>query len=57
MVNPPAINQPYCNETGPPKLRPVLYNVVMPVSTDMIENEKAKLENTLQILEQNMPIF
>lgn len=49
MVKNPAINQPYVVATGPPKVRPVLYKVVIPVMTDMIEKEKAKFDNTLQI--------
>jgi len=37
---------PIVADTGPPYLRPVLYVTVIPASTDMIENEKAKLETT-----------
>ena len=47
MVKEPAINHPYTMDTGPPNLSPLLYSVVTPVSTDMIENENAKFERTL----------
>lgn len=48
MVKQPAINHPYTIETGPPNFSPVLYSVVIPVRTDMMANEKAKLDTTLQ---------
>lgn len=47
MVKNPATNQPQVVEAGPPKVRPVLNNVVIPVSTDMIEKENAKFDRTL----------
>lgn len=47
MVKAPATNQPKVMVAGPPKLRPVLQSVVIPVSTEMMENEKAKLASTL----------
>lgn len=47
MVKAPATNQPNVMVAGPPKLSPVLYSVVIPVSTEMMENEKAKLDSTL----------
>ena len=55
MVKQPAISHPYTKETGPPKFNPVLYSVVTPVNTDIIENEKAKFENTLQIPNKTSP--
>jgi hypothetical protein len=46
-VNPPAMNQPYVIVMGPPNVRPVLYSVVIPVKTEIIAKEKAKLERSL----------
>ncbi|KAL4569383.1 hypothetical protein LXL04_025019 [Taraxacum kok-saghyz] len=37
IVNRPAISHPYTIVTGPPNARPVLYNVVIPVNTEMME--------------------
>lgn len=47
MVKTPARNQPKVMVTVPPNRRPVLYSVVMPVRTDMMEKEKAKFDKTL----------
>lgn len=47
-MNTPATNHPYTRVTVPPNLKPVLYVVVIPVSTEMMEKEMAKLEKTLR---------
>ena len=49
MVKVSAIGQPYTMATGPPNSRPVPYNVVMPVRTDMIEKVTEKLDNSLHV--------
>lgn len=48
IVQQQANNHPYTILIVPPNLSPVEYRVVNPVSTDIIENENAKLDSTLQ---------
>lgn len=49
ILSPPTISHPYTMTTGPPLVNPLLYRVVTPVITEMIENENAKFETTLQL--------
>ncbi|MFS8032817.1 hypothetical protein Hanom_Chr17g01562111 [Helianthus anomalus] len=48
-VNRPATSHPYIILMGPPNMRPVLYNVVMPVITEMMENDTEKLASNLHM--------
>lgn len=43
----PAMGQPYTIVAGPPNCSPVPNSVVIPVSTDTIENDTAKLDSSL----------
>jgi hypothetical protein len=53
VVKQPAMGHPYTIVTGPPNWRPVPYNVVMPVNTDMMEKDTEKLDNSLHDIHKN----